>query len=83
MSGDDGPCPSACFRRVAGGAHPPRPRFTRPGTSIGSSGRSPATKVARSSPGTNGKATGYAAFLGLDLQHHKAVVLCTDVAGGH
>jgi hypothetical protein len=34
MSGDDGRCPSACSRRVAGGAHPPRPRLTCPGTSI-------------------------------------------------
>ena len=28
----------------------------------------------------NGQTTGYAAFLGLDLQHHKAVVACSDVA---
>jgi hypothetical protein len=36
--------------------------------------------VARSSPGHNGQTTGYAAVLGLDLQHHKAVVVCSDVA---
>jgi hypothetical protein len=28
----------------------------------------------------NGQTTGYAAFLGLNLQHHKAVVVCSDVA---
>ena len=28
----------------------------------------------------NSQTTGYAAFLGLDLQHHKAVVACSDVA---
>jgi hypothetical protein len=28
----------------------------------------------------NGQTTGYTAFLGLNLQHHKAVVVCSDVA---
>jgi hypothetical protein len=36
--------------------------------------------VARSSPGHNGQTTGYAAVLGLALHHHKAVVVCSDVA---
>ena len=28
----------------------------------------------------NGQTTGSKAFLGLDLHHHKAVVVCSDVA---
>lgn len=28
----------------------------------------------------SGQTTGYTAFLGLDLHHHKAVVVCSDVA---
>jgi len=36
--------------------------------------------VARPSPGTTARPTGYTAFLGLDLHHHKAVVVCADVA---
>jgi hypothetical protein len=62
---------------------PPKATTHPPGPSIGEFWQISGSTVARSSPGTDGQATGYAAFLGLDLQHHKAVVLCSDVAGGH
>jgi hypothetical protein len=51
----------ACSRRIAGGAHPQGHDSPARAPASGSSGRSPDTTVARSSPGTNGQATGYAA----------------------
>ena len=46
----------------------------------GSSGRSPATTGGQIIAWHNGQTTGYTAVLGLALQHHKAVVVCSDVA---
>ena len=58
----------------------PRPRLTRPGASIGEF-----WQISRYDSGQiiawhNGQTTGYTAVLGLALQHHKAVVVCSDVA---
>ena len=50
-------------------------------TASGSSGRSPATTHSgQIIAWRNGQTTGYTAVLGLALQHHKAVVVCSDVA---
>jgi alkylated DNA repair dioxygenase AlkB len=58
----------------------PRPRLTRPGASIGEF-----WQISRYDSGQiiawhNDQTTGYTAVLGLALQHHKAVVVCSDVA---
>lgn len=58
----------------------PQARLTRPDASIGEF-----WQISRYDGGQiiawhNGQTTGYTAVLGLALQHHKAVVVCSDVA---
>ena len=59
---------------------PPGHDSPRPGASIGEF-----WQISRYDSGQiiawhNGQTTGYTAVLGLALQHHKAVVVCSDVA---